>query len=192
MKTMNNLNKTKIFFLAIAAVIITSCNNDDDPVNEEEVITTITTTLTNGATTITLTSRDLDLDGPNPPVISVSGPLMANTTYTGKVTLLDETKTPVDNITAEIESSVQEKLDHQFFFSLIDGLTGIFTYTDQDSNGNPIGINFTYTTGNVGSGKLNVKLRHEPNKSATGVAGGNITNAGGATDVDVSYPIVVN
>lgn len=59
MKTLNNLNKTKIFFLAIAAVSITSCNNDDDPVNEEEVITTVTTTLTNGATTITLTSRDI-------------------------------------------------------------------------------------------------------------------------------------
>ena len=35
---MNNLNKTKIFFLVIAAITITSCNNDDEPVNEEEVI----------------------------------------------------------------------------------------------------------------------------------------------------------
>ena len=42
MKTMNNLNKTKIFFLVIAAITITSCNNDDEPVNEEALMNVVT------------------------------------------------------------------------------------------------------------------------------------------------------
>jgi hypothetical protein len=187
MKTMNNLNKTKIFFLAIAAVTITSCNNDDDPVNEEEVITTVTTTLTNGATTITLTSRDLDGDGPNPPVVTVSGDLTANTVYNGETSFLNELESPAEDITVEVEEEGEE---HQIFYQIPSAL-GTIGYTDFDVNAKPVGLTFTYTTGNAGTGNLTVTLRHEPNKSATGVAAGDITNAGGATDAQVSFPIVI-
>ena len=187
MKTLNNLNKTKIFFLAIAAVSITSCNNDDDPVNEEEVITTVTTTLTNGATTITLTSRDLDGDGPNDPLVTVSGNLTANTVYNGETTFLNELDTPAEDITVEVEEEGEE---HQVFYQIPSAL-GTFGYTDFDLNAKPVGLTFTYTTGNAGTGNLTVTLRHLPNKSAAGVAAGNITNAGGATDAQVTYPIVI-
>ncbi|TDP60281.1 type 1 periplasmic binding fold superfamily protein [Flavobacterium dankookense] len=187
MKTLNNLNKTKIFFLAIAAVSITSCNNDDDPVNEEEVITTVTTTLTNGATTITLTSRDLDGDGPNDPLVTVSGNLTANTVYNGETTFLNELDTPAEDITVEVEEEGEE---HQVFYQIPAAL-GTFGYTDFDVNAKPVGLTFTYTTGNAGTGNLTVTLRHLPNKSAAGVAAGDITNAGGATDAQVTYPIVI-
>ena len=188
MKTLNNLNKTKIFFLAIAAVSITSCNNDDDPVNEEEVITTVTTTLTNGATTITLTSRDLDGDGPNDPLVTVSGNLTANTVYNGETTFLNELDTPAEDITVEVEEEGEE---HQVFYQIPSAL-GTIGYTDFDLNAKPVGLTFTYTTGNAGTGNLTVTLRHLPNKSAAGVAAGDITNAGGATDAQVTYPIVIN
>lgn len=59
--------KTNLKFLALflsSALVLTSCSNDDAPVNEEEVITTVIVTLTGGGETITLTSRDLDGDGP--------------------------------------------------------------------------------------------------------------------------------
>lgn len=190
----------KLFYLTALTVsifTISSCNKDDSPtifplpINEEELITTVTTTLTNGANVITLRSRDLDGDGPTDPVVTVSGNLMANTVYTGRISLLDETKTPIDDITEEIETSVQEKLDHQFFFGALDGLFGTFLYTDQDANAKPVGINFTYTTGTASSGKLNVILKHLPNKNAAGVAAGNIANSGGATDVDVKYSITI-
>ena len=187
MKTLNNLNKTKIFFLAIAAVSITSCNNDDDPVNEEEVITTVTTTLTNGATTITLTSRDLDGDGPNDPLVTVSGNLTANTVYNGETTFLNELDTPAEDITVEVEEEGEE---HQVFYQIPSAL-GTIGYTDFDLNAKPVGLTFTYTTGNAGTGNLTVTLRHLPNKSAAGVAAGDITNAGGATDAQVSFPITI-
>ncbi|HBK71516.1 MAG TPA: type 1 periplasmic binding fold superfamily protein, partial [Flavobacteriaceae bacterium] len=34
-------------------------------------------------------------------------------------------------------------------------------------------------------------LRHEPNKSASGVSDGDITNAGGETDIEVIFNITV-
>jgi hypothetical protein len=189
MKTMNFLNKTKIFFLAIVAITFTSCDNDDEPVNEEELITTITTTLTNNGETITLSSRDLDGDGPNAPVITVSGDLTANTTYLGTVTFLNETEDPAEDMTEEIE---EEDEDHQIFYQAPSAI-GTFAYSDSDDNGNPVGLYFTLTTStSSATGNLTVTLRHEPNKTAAGVSGGDITNAGGATDAEVTYPIIVN
>lgn len=105
-------------FTTLAIVIgiassLSSCSVDDKPVNEDEVITTVITTLTGGGQVVTLTSRDLDGDGPNAPVITVSGNLSANTSYMGSVTFLNETETPAENITTEI---VDEGVDHQLFF----------------------------------------------------------------------------
>src|SRR5687768_14083377 len=98
----------KVNYVGLAVLTIfamASCSNDDNPTpaNEEEVITTVTTTLTNGANVITMTSRDLDGDGPNAPVVTVSGTLMANTQYQGNVVFLNETESPAEDITAEIE-----------------------------------------------------------------------------------------
>jgi hypothetical protein len=186
---MKYLNTAKTLFLSAITLLAVSCSNDDNgPVNEEEVITTVTTTLTGGGQVITLTSRDLDGDGPNAPTITVSGNLTANTTYAGEVLFLNETVSPADNITLEVE---EEGVDHQVFYQLPAAL-GTVTYTDVDLNGKPIGLAFTLTTGNAGTGNLTVTLRHLPNKSATGVAAGNIANAGGSTDALVTYPVTVN
>lgn len=187
---MKNLKTIKILFLVLTTITISSCSNDDNnpPVNEDEVITTVTTTLVGGGQTIVLTSRDLDGDGPNVPVVTVSGNLVANTNYTGSVTFLNEIVTPAEDITQEVQ---EEGLDHQLFFQAPASL-GTFTYADLDQNGNPIGLQFNLTTGNASTGNLTVTLRHLPNKLAAGVATGNIANAGGATDAEVSYPVVVN
>ncbi|SCY60176.1 type 1 periplasmic binding fold superfamily protein [Flavobacterium caeni] len=187
---MKNIKITTFALLALAA--FTSCSDDDNPqiyipVNEEEVITTVTTTLTNGGTTITLTSRDLDGDGPDDPVVTVSGPLAANTTYTGTVSFLNELDSPAEDITMEVE---EEGTEHQIFFQA-PAILGDFTYTDTDANGKPVGLTFTYTTGNAATGELIVSLVHEPNKDGAGVADGDITNAGGATDAQVVYPIEI-
>ena len=188
---MKTLKTIALVFSTVALFI--SCSDDDKkstPPNEEEVITTVKVTLTNGTNIITLTSQDLDLDGPNAPVIT-GGALAANTVYTGEVSLLNETEDPVEVISAEIEESAEEKLDHQFFFGALSGLLGTFSYDDEDGNGNPIGLRFTFTTGAASTGNLSVILRHLPNKSATGVSSGDISNAGGSTDAQAIFPITV-
>ena len=124
-----------------ATVLFVSCSNDDDtpePVNEEEVITTLTVTLSpnGGGTAITLQTRDLDGDGPNAPVVTVSGSLATGVTYSGTIVLLNETVNPPEIITEEVE---EENLDHQFFYTLGGGLDVTTAYSNFDDNGNPLG-----------------------------------------------------
>lgn len=173
----------------VTILTFTSCsNNDPEEVNEEELITTVTTTLTGAGTTITLKSKDLDGDGPNAPVITVSGDLKANTTYTGATTFLNEIANPVDDITIEVK---EEGDAHQLFYQAPAAI-GSFTYTDTDINGKPIGLAFELRTGAAAAtGNLTITLRHLPVKTASGVASGDITNAGGATDALVTFPVKV-
>ncbi len=183
------MKNLKIIVIVLISVFsFSSCSNDDPiAVNEEEVITTVTTTLTSGSQTVTLTSRDLDGDGPNAPVVTISRDLMVNTTYTGTVTFLNEIANPAEDITLEIK---EEGAEHQLFFQAPAGI-GAFTYTDADANGKPIGLAFTLKTATAAAGNIVVILRHEPIKNAEGVASGNITNAGGATDAQITYPVQV-
>ncbi|SFD37965.1 type 1 periplasmic binding fold superfamily protein [Algibacter pectinivorans] len=188
MKTLKNLS-----VLFISVLVFTACSNDDDnpePVNEEEVITTLTATLvpTTDGSTITLQTRDLDGDGPNAPVVTVSGTFAVNTTYNGTLALLNETESPAESITEEIE---EEDEEHQFFFETTNSLA-TFDYEDFDEDSNPVGLAFTLTTSATpGTGTLTITLRHEPNKSASGVSDGDITNAGGETDIQAVFNIAV-
>mgnify|MGYP000558587670 CR=1 FL=1 len=97
----------KVFFYASMALLFVtaSCDKDDalEPVNEEEVITTLTVTLTPASgTAIVLKSFDDDGDGPNSPVLTVSGSLAANTDYSGAIELLNELESPAEDITEEV------------------------------------------------------------------------------------------
>lgn len=176
-------------FLFIATLTITSCSDDDNPeiINEEEVITTMNVTLASGSQTITLQSRDIDGDGPSEPVITVSGNLAANTTYNGTIELLNETESPAEVITEEVE---EEGTDHQFFY-LTSGAISTTSYVDYDTNNHPVGIEFSLVTGDAGTASLQIVLRHQPEKSASGVSNGDITNAGGETDFTATFPITV-
>ncbi|MEJ2584058.1 MAG: type 1 periplasmic binding fold superfamily protein, partial [Robiginitalea sp.] len=133
--------------MALSALFFASCSNDDapEPVNEEEVITTMTVTLTpqGGGTTVILESRDLDGDGPNAPVVTVSDNLTASTTYNGTIVLLNETETPAENITEEVE---EEAEDHQFFFTIAPSLSADTSYTNFYGSGNPLGTAFELVT----------------------------------------------
>ncbi|MFC6245467.1 type 1 periplasmic binding fold superfamily protein [Flavobacterium psychroterrae] len=181
----------------IAALTFSSCSKDDEnepePVNEEEVITTVTASYTpvGGGTAITLLYRDLDGDGPNAPVTTVSGPFAKNKTYNGAVTVKNESVNPAEDITTEI---IEEGVDHQLFYQKT-GTLNAFTYATAsnnfDKNGKPVGLQSVFTTTEVASGNLTITLRHEPNKSGVNVAAGDITNAAGSTDFEVTFSISV-
>ena len=190
-------NLKMVSLLILATITFGSCSNDDDNtpeiINEEEVITTVTVNLVSGANTVTLTSRDLDGDGPDAPVISVSGSLQANTTYTGSVTLQNETETPAELINEEIEEEADE---HQFFYQ-VSGLNATVSYADTEDdyldndNANPVGLEFSLVTGAASTGQFTVTLRHKPNKDAEGVSEGNLSNAGGETDVAQTFDLTI-
>lgn len=183
---MNKLKSLTLVFFS--GLIFTACSNDDDvpaPILEGEVITTMTVNLNpnGGGTPITLKTVDLDGDGPNPPVITVSGNLMAGTTYNGSIVLLNETVSPAEDITEEVEEEADE---HQFFYTVGSGLNVTTEYANFDDDGNPLGTEFTLTAGAASSGTLTFTLRHEPKKPNTG-----LVDAGGETDIATSFNITI-
>lgn len=187
-----NLVKMKInkwmAFLVVGGLLLSSCSSEDDnptPVNEGEVITTLTVTLTpeGNGTVVTLQSRDLDGDGPNPPIITLLGSVAGNTTYSCSIVLLNETVSPPENITEEVEEEADE---HQFFFTTTGAIESV-TYDDEDINGNPVGILFTLSTFTAGPATLTVTLRHEPKKPNNGT----LADAGGETDMAQSFSFTV-
>ena len=193
-KKMKNLKITALALVAVLA--FSSCSKDDNvtpPVNENELITTITAIYTpqGGGTTVTLQYEDLDGDGPNAPVVTVSGPFAQSKTYDGAVTFKNEAANPVINLTPEI---ITEGVDHQLFYQKT-GTLNAFTYgtaaSNFDVNGKVIGLQSVFTTTGVATGTLKITLIHQPNKSGVNVAAGDITNAAGSTDAEVTFNIEV-
>lgn len=189
---MKNLKITALALVAILA--LASCDKDDDkPVNGKEPITTVTAIYTpvGGGTAITLNSKDLDGSGSNAPVVTVSGNFALNKTYNGVVIFKNEAATPVKDITPEI---ITEGKEHQLFYQKTGTLPSI-TYgtatNNLDSNGKPVGLQSVLVTTTAATGTLKITLKHIPNKSATGVSTGDITNAAGTTDIEATFNVVV-
>lgn len=192
--------KTQFGTLLFGALLtLIACKKDDDvpvtpvtPPNEEEVITTAILTFIDTAGAVNDTSRmifrDVDGDGGNAPVIT-SDTLTAGHQYLASIQLLNESGVPVEDITEEVE---EEATVHQFFFE-VTGANLSWTYADTDTNGKPIGLrtNWDAPAGPASSGSLKVTLRHEPDKNAPGVSGGDMTNAGGETDLEVTFPVEI-
>ena len=189
---MNKYFKISLFLLA-TAIVNWSCSKEEVPeeVHPKEVITTMKVVLTpkTGGSAVTLQSRDLDGDGPKAPVIT-GGTLDVNKAYDGVITLLNETESPAEDITKEVKEEAEE---HQMFYKATGRISATFAYAGtNDKNGRPIGVKFTLTTGSsIGTGNFVFTLRHEPNKAASGVSTGDITNAGGETDIEVTFPITL-
>jgi len=176
--------------LSLLGLIVISCKDDDNDAkiddNEEvELITTVVYSLTDPENnTVSFTFADKDGDGGEAPKVDVSGNLKANTVYTGKLTFSDESGAEVDDKTSEI--AVVEADEHQIFFTNTSNNVSV-AYSDKDENGNPIGIKSILTTTSASKEKITITLLHKPNKSAEGVKEGDITNAGGEPDIEVSF-----
>lgn len=172
--------------LLATPLIFASCSDDKDeptPDEDNEQITTVTYVLTPSTpagTPITVTWRDVDGTGGNAPTIGTLN-LRPNTTYTGAITLLDETKNPVANITDEVAA---EKDEHLFVYTPTPASLLAITRTDTDAKNLPVGIATRVVTNAAGTGSLVVTLRHQP-----GTKDGTATP--GDTDVEVTFPVTV-
>lgn len=182
-KSMKTIKLLAILF--ISALTFTGCSSNEveEPENDEELITTVTYTLTNGSNVVTLTFTDLDGEGGAAGTYNVSGPLTSNTTYTGVIKLENATESPAEDITLEVKAEGDE---HEFFYATsVSGLA--ITKTDVDSNNNPVGIETSVATVASGAGTITIILKHEPTKPNDGTS----ANAGGSTDVEVTFNVTV-
>lgn len=185
----------QLSILLFVPLLILSCKKDKDPIipeqpaaNEEELITTMAVTFTDIQTFEDHVFRftDLDGDGGNAPVITTDE-LPSNRDFTVFISLLNESVSPAQNITAQIEEELEQ---HQFFFQIANADLTI-SYADEDANMHPVGLINNSMSLSPSSGTLKVTLRHSPNKGAAGVSSGDITNAGGDTDIEVIFPLVI-
>ncbi|MBK8443003.1 MAG: type 1 periplasmic binding fold superfamily protein [Sphingobacteriales bacterium] len=185
-------NKFFLFctFLLFISVANTSCKKDDPIIpNEEELITTLIYTLTptDSSEAVVFSFKDTDGDGGAAPVI-ISDTLAANTLYSGTLQLRNDQNTPATDISAEV---LAEAGVHQFFYTPSATLQAVVQYNDTDADGKPVGVATKLQSGAVSNGTLTIVLRHEPDKYATGVAAGNPANAGGETDISVTFDVYI-
>ena len=191
-KMVHNMKLSCLTLVAVTALI--ACRKDDPVVplppapNEEELITTVRLTFTSsgGTETKEFLFSDLDGVGGNPPVITAD-PLSADSLYSVSIELLNASVTPAVDVSAEVAAEAEA---HQFFYQ-VSGANATVSYADTDGNGNPIGLSTEWTLGASSAGTVVVTLRHLPDKSGNGVSSGEITNAGGETDIEVSFPLVI-
>jgi len=184
--------KPIMLVIGALSLVVVGCKKDDvHPTddhehNESELITTLELKFSgkgkvNKDTTFVVTFDDPDGDGGNSPTKFDQINLLKNTDYTVELLLLNKSKTPYDTISNEV---LEEANDHLFFYSSNPLDLVNVTITDKDGNGKNLGLKSTWKTTNVGSGKVKVKLMHQP-----GVKDGK--SELGDTDVEVDFPVIV-
>lgn len=185
---MNKSRFNPVFLMLLGIVVVLSgCKKEDPaPEDENELITTVQLKFTDGTNVQTFQWRDLDGDGGAAPTIQ-NITLKANKTYTLDVSLLDESKTPAEDITEEVE---KESDEHLLVFTPAPSSLLTYTYGDKDANNFPIGITGSLKTAAVGMGTLQVVLRHQP--PVNGMRQKNGTATPGSTDVDVTFNVTVS
>jgi hypothetical protein len=103
-------------------------------------------------------------------------------TYICEVYLLNESVSPPEDITLEVE---EEGVDHQIYFtSTVNGLS--ITYLDKDEKGLDLGLESKWITGAAATGIVNVTLKHKPGTKAA-----NDPIAKGDTDVSIGFNVKV-
>ncbi|MBX2922650.1 MAG: hypothetical protein KF746_10700 [Chitinophagaceae bacterium] len=169
-------------FISLAVV---SCKKESAKPedNDNEVITTVELHFTEQGTSNVKTFKweDLDGDGGNAPVIEEIT-LTPDKVYDVHIKLLDKTKTPVEDVTEEVE---EESQDHRFYFIPTAGSNITIDNLDNDDNDIPLGLTSTWTTAAAATGSVNVVLRHYPNGGKA--EGDPVNSSKSSSDVDVTF-----
>ena len=198
---MKNLRKLPLYLFGVLAMGFASCESDDpEPENDAEVITDVT-----------LNFQELDASG-NPVGLitsfSASDPEGIEVGATPTIETVSLTRGKTYRMTIEVyngiadeditEEVLEEADEHQFFF-LGSAFSGnILTIAYDDPSGELIGLQNTLTVSSspgTNNTSMQVVLRHDLDKSFPGATNPNFTNyvqAGGETDLDITFPVVLN
>lgn len=168
--------------LALNALLFTACDKDNGDDNEGELTTTVKLTFTEvGGGSTEFTVKDLDGDGGDPPVAD-DITLKANTAYTIGVEFLDESEAGhIHDFTEEVQ---EESNDHLVCF-VASGAISAPVIGDLDGNGKPLGLESAVSTGDTGTGVLQITLKHLPEKTNPEPC------STGDTDVDVTFLVTI-
>lgn len=185
-----------IFLASTLSVIMFNCINDDDHDHSEHgepnLVRITFKNVSDIKDSVIVQYSDPDLEGPLPTVVD-SIRLKENSSYSFSIKLLDQSKTPIEDLTSEI---VAEKDAH------------LFVFCDESSN-----LNFSFLetksvrfgrTGQVNTGSrtkgiLKVQLLHEADKQKFTMSDCELLNntnqsrnkVGGETDLDIAFPFSI-
>jgi hypothetical protein len=199
---MFNSKKTFFYALLLASFAFTSCDSDDpEAENDGEVITDVILNFQELNAAGTPTGAITSFKASDPQGIEVGAtPTIQNVTLTkGKTYQLKiEVRNSIENedITAEILTEADE---HQFYFlgTAFVG-SGVLTYTYADPTGDLLGVvGKVVVAQNPGFNNANMRivLRHALDKNFPGATNPNFENfiqAGGETDLDITFPLILN
>lgn len=184
---MKNKNLMMLLFAGIV-LFMNSCKKETIDPNQSELITTVrlklTNTLSSSINPLVYEFKDLDGEGGAAPVKFDDIVLQKNIPYICEVTVLNESVSPADNITAEIKA---EANDHQFYFvPSSSNLLSVSNY-DTDTQGLPLGLSSFWVTGvNAGNGTVKVVLKHKPGTKAAN----DLINKG-ETDIELDFKLII-
>ena len=198
---MENLRKLPIYLFTALAMGFASCESDDpEPENDGEVITDVILNFQeldgSGSPIGLITSfKASDPEGIEVGATPIIQPVTLTKGKTYRMTI--EVLNSIDNedITEEI---LEESDKHQFFFLGSGFTSSILTITYDDPSGELIGLQNILTVSvspGTNNTQMQVVLRHDLNKDFPGATNPNFTNfvqAGGETDLDITFPVVIN
>lgn len=200
---MKTYQKLSFLILSAAVISLSSCNSEDPvPENDGEVITDVTLVFTeldaSGAvigSPFSFSASDSEgiEVGTSPEVDEIT--LEAGKTYQMEIEVGNAIEG--EDITEEI---LEESDEHQFFFlgSAFIGTTAPLSYSYADAGGIALGVKgmlVVEASPAVNTGMFRVVLRHDLNKDFEGADNPNFenfVNAGGETDLDITFPLILN
>jgi hypothetical protein len=198
---MKNLKKVSLYLLALVAFGFASCESEDPTQeNDGEVITDVTLKFQELNASNALVGSVLSFKASDPQGIEVgktptiqSISLAKGKKYQMTIEVTNAIKG--EDITQEI---LTEAAAHQFFFlgQVFD--SSFFSIQYADAGGIALGLKTTVTVSSstgTNNSNMRVVLRHDLNKSFPGASNpnfANFTQAGGETDLDLTFPVVLN
>ena len=198
---MKNLKKVSLYLLAVLAFGFASCESEDpEKENEGEVITDVTLSFQELNASNTPVGTVLNFKASDPQGIEVgkTPTIQPITLSKGKkylMTIKVTNEIEKEDITKEI---LEEAAEHQFFFLGPVFDSKIFTIQYADAGGIALGLRNNVTVAsstNTNNSTMRVVLRHDLNKSFTGASNPNFANfiqAGGESDLDITFPVILN
>ena len=177
-------------------LFLLACSDVEKPHDHDhdsEMITTIQLSLRDSSDAESVLEwSDPELDG-NPTVDSID--LTIGEEYSLALSFWNGAEDPAEELTEEIQDESEE---HQIFFSGdVDGFDGAalisHSYLDQDSNGNPIGLDNSITALSEGEGVLVIGLRHIPEEDDVALKTANLLvdyQQGGESQIPGDWDIV--
>lgn len=200
---MKTYQKLPFYLLSASVLAFASCKSEDPVIeNDGEVITDVTLHFTEldmdgneVGSSFSFTASDSEGIEAGSSLVVETVELEPGKSYQMELEVFNSIEN--EDITEEI---LEESDEHQFFFlgSAFVGSTAVLSYTYDDDSGELIGVKGIVNveaSPATNAATMRIVLRHDLNKDFEGADNPSFedfVNAGGETDLDIPFPLILN